>query len=55
MKQVLIFIYELVKFTLISLPLAFTILFTANLIYELKRIINGIRFGTKRIRELNKG
>lgn len=53
MKQVLIFIYELVKFTLISLPLAFEILFTANLIYELKRIINGIRFGAKRIRELN--
>jgi hypothetical protein len=52
MKQVLIFIYELLKFILISLPLAFTILFTANLIYELKRIINGIRFRTKRIREL---
>jgi hypothetical protein len=52
MKHILIFIYELVKFTLISLPLAFTILFTANLIYELKRIKNGIRFGTKRIREL---
>jgi len=53
MKQVLIFIYELVKFILISLPLAFTILFTAHFIYELKRIINGIRFGAKRIRKLN--
>ena len=52
MKQVIIFIYELVKFTLISLPLAFAILFTANLIYKLKRIVNGIRFRTKRIREL---
>jgi nucleoside diphosphate kinase len=52
MKQTIIFIYELVKFILISLPLAFTILFTANVIYELKRIINGIRFRTKRIREL---
>jgi len=51
MKQ-LTFIYEFLKFIIISLPLAFTILFTANLIYELKRIINGIRFGTKRIREL---
>jgi hypothetical protein len=52
MNKTLIFIYELVKFILISLPLAFTILFTANLIYEIKRIINGIRFRTKRIREL---
>lgn len=51
--KVLIFIYELVKFILISVPLALSILFTAHIIYELKRIINGIRFGAKRIRELD--
>lgn len=51
MKQ-LTFIYELVKFTLISIPLAFTLYLTAHIIYEIKRIINGIRFRTKRIREL---
>ena len=53
MKETLIFIYELVKFILISVPLALIILFTAHFIYELKRIINGIRFGAKRIRKLN--
>ena len=53
MKDTLIFIYELVKFILISVPLALSILFTAHFIYELKRIINGIRLGAKRIRELN--
>jgi hypothetical protein len=53
MKHTLIFIYELIYFILISVPLALTILFTAHFIYELKRIFNGIRFGTKRIRELN--
>lgn len=53
MKYTLIFIYELVKFILISVPLALSILFTAHFIYELKRIINGIRFGAKRIRKLN--
>lgn len=53
MKQIVIFIYELVKFILISVPLALSILFTAHIIYELKRIINGIRFGAKRIRKLN--
>ncbi len=52
MKQNFKFTFELIKFVLISVPLAFAILFTANLIYELKRIINGIRFGTKRIRKL---
>ena len=49
----LTFIYELVKFILISVPLAVTLYLTAHFIYELKRIINGIRFGAKRIRELN--
>jgi hypothetical protein len=53
MKDTLIFIYELVKFILISVPLAFSILFTAHFIYELKRIINGIRLGAKRIRKLD--
>jgi hypothetical protein len=53
MKDTVIFIYELVKFILISVPLALSILFTAHFIYELKRIINGIRFGAKRIRELD--
>jgi len=53
MKDTLIFIYELVKFILISVPLALSILFTAHFIYELKRIINGIRLGAKRIRKLN--
>lgn len=53
MKQIIIFIYELVKFILISVPLSLSILFTAHFIYELKRIINGIRFGAKRIRKLN--
>jgi hypothetical protein len=53
MKNSLIFIYELIYFILISVPLSLTILFTAHFIYELKRIINGIRFRTKRIRELN--
>ena len=52
MKQ-LTFIYELLKFMLISIPIALSILFTAHIIYELKRIINGIRLGTKRIRKLN--
>jgi len=51
MKQ-LTFIYELLKFMLISVPLAVTLYITAHFIYELKRIINGIRFRTKRIREL---
>jgi len=54
MKETLIFIYELIKFILISIPLAITLYFTAHFIYELKRIINGIRFRAKRIRELNK-
>ena len=52
MKAVM-FIYELIKFIVISVPLALSILFTAHIIYELKRIINGIRLGAKRIRELN--
>jgi uncharacterized membrane protein len=52
MKETLIFSYELVKFMLISVPLAVTLYITAHFIYELKRIINGIRFRTKRIREL---
>lgn len=52
MKAVM-FIYELIKFLVISVPLALSILFTAHFIYELKRIINGIRLGAKRIRELN--
>ena len=51
MKQ-LTFIYEMLKFIVISVPLALTLYLTAHFIYELKRIINGIRFGTKRIREL---
>jgi hypothetical protein len=53
MKQTIIFLYELVKFIVISVPLAVTLYLTAHFIYELKRIINGIRFGAKRIRELN--
>ena len=52
MKAVM-FIYELIKFIVISVPLALTLYLTAHFIYELKRIINGIRFGTKRIRKLN--
>ena len=52
MKAVM-FIYELIKFIVISVPLALSILFTAHFIYELKRIINGIRLGAKRIRKLN--
>ena len=52
MKAVM-FIYELIKFLVISVPLALSILFTAHFIYELKRIINGIRLGAKRIRKLN--
>jgi hypothetical protein len=52
MKAVM-FIYELIKFIVISVPLALSILFTAHIIYELKRIINGIRLGAKRIRKLN--
>ena len=53
MKETLIFIYELVKFIVISIPLAITLFLTAHFIYELKRIINGIRLGAKRIRKLN--
>jgi hypothetical protein len=53
MKEVLIFLYELIYFILISVPLALTLYLTAHFIYELKRIINGIRFGAKRIRKLN--
>jgi hypothetical protein len=53
MKEKLIFIYEFLKFVLFSVPLALSILFTAHFIYEIKRIIDGIRFRTKRIRELN--
>jgi hypothetical protein len=52
MKQ-LTFIYEMLKFIVISVPLALTLYLTAHFIYELKRIINGIRFGAKRIRKLN--
>ena len=52
MKAVM-FIYELIKFIVISVPLALSILFTAHIIYELKRIINGIRLGAKRIRKFN--
>ena len=52
MKAVM-FIYELIKFIIISVPLALSILFTAHFIYELKRIINGIRLGAKRIRKLD--
>ena len=39
MKQ-LTFIYELIKFMLISVPLACCIYLTANLYFELKRLIN---------------
>ena len=39
MKQ-LTFIYELLKFTLISVPLAFLVYLTAHLYFELKRLIN---------------
>jgi hypothetical protein len=38
MKQ-LIFIYELLKFTLISVPLACALFITAHLLFELKRLI----------------
>jgi hypothetical protein len=38
MKQ-LKFIYELAKFTLISVPLACCIYLTAHLLFELKRLI----------------
>jgi hypothetical protein len=53
MKEALIFLYELLFFTLISVPLAIILYLSAHFIYELKRIINGIRLRTKRIRELN--
>ena len=39
MKQ-LTFIYELIKFTLISVPLAVTIYLTAHLYFEIKRLFN---------------
>ena len=39
MKQ-LIFIYELLKFMLISVPLAIMIYLTAHLYFEIKRLIN---------------
>jgi hypothetical protein len=39
MKQ-LTFIYELLRFTLISVPLACIIYLTAHLYFELKRLIN---------------
>jgi hypothetical protein len=38
MKQ-LTFIYELAKFTLISVPLACALFITAHLLFELKRLI----------------
>jgi hypothetical protein len=39
MKQ-LTFIYELLKFTLISVPLACIIYLTVHLYFEIKRLIN---------------
>jgi hypothetical protein len=40
-KETLIFIYEMLKFFFISVPLACFIYFTANLFFELKRIYHG--------------
>jgi hypothetical protein len=53
MKTTLIFIYELTFFTLISVPIAIMLYMTVHITYEIKRIIDGIRFRAKRIRELN--
>ena len=39
MKQ-LTFIYEFIKFMLFSVPLGISIYLTANLYFELKRLIN---------------
>lgn len=38
--KTLTFIYELLKFMLISVPLGISIYLTANLYFELKRFIN---------------
>jgi hypothetical protein len=35
--------YELLKFTLVSVPLACTLYFTANLFFEIKRLLNARR------------
>jgi hypothetical protein len=53
MKTTLTFIYELTFFTLISVPLAVTLYITLQFFYEIKRIIDGIRFRAERIRKLN--
>lgn len=39
MNKTLIFTYELLKFTLVSVPLASTLYVTASLYYEIKRIL----------------
>jgi hypothetical protein len=41
LKETLIFILGMLKFFFISVPLACTIFFTANIFFELKRIIYG--------------
>ena len=43
MKETLIFIYELLFFTFISVPLAIFLFVTANIYFELKRLYNGFR------------
>jgi len=41
LKETLIFILGMLKFFFISIPVACIIFFTANLFFELKRIIYG--------------
>lgn len=40
-KETIIFILEMLKFFLISVPLACCIFLTANLYFEIKRLYNG--------------
>jgi hypothetical protein len=53
MKYTLIFILELTFFILISVPIAVMLYMTVHFFYEIKRIIDGIRFRAERIRKLN--
>lgn len=40
-KETLIFTFEMLKFFLISVPVACCLYFTAHLFFELKRVYNG--------------
>jgi hypothetical protein len=40
-KETLIFVFEMLKFFFISVPLACCVYFTAHLYFEIKRLYNG--------------